>query len=82
MTDATREAQARQQKHGHARDGDLANHDRAADDRHGGRQLEARAEREAYRSGAAPPAARFTWSASLQNAQTVPVVTWPHRAHS
>src|SRR5207247_236671 len=58
--------------------------DGAGDDRHGGRQLEAGAERKRYWSGAGgtSAAARLTWSASLQNAHTVPVVTWPQRAHS
>ena len=74
--------------HAPPNDDQLANDDRAADDRHRGRELEIRSERASGAGGSLAPATlgmsrpgsarysvRLTWSASLQKAQIVPVVT-------
>src|SRR5438132_806955 len=73
------QAQAPHQEDGDARHDELADDDRATDDRHRGGELEAGAEVTRARG---VYVLRLTWSASLQKAQTVPVVTWPQRAHS
>src|SRR3989442_2707676 len=73
------QAQAPHQEDGDARHDELADATRAPDDRHRGGELEAGAEVTRARSGYV---LRLTWSASLQKAQTVPVVTWPQRTHS